>query len=83
MYAHYYVSSLLAFIVEWNVSDDLETFTHDAVSVGFHLETGGHFFKIVLTNSTSLNPSQFLLGSASPIAADEIRLGFNVTRLLR
>ena len=82
LYGHYYASELLAVLVEWNISDSIAAFSHDAFSVGIHLETGGHFFKIMLSNSTSLNPSQFLLGTGNAIAAGEMRLGFNVTRLL-
>lgn len=83
LYSHYYASEVLALLVEWNISDSIATFSHDAFSLGIHLETGGHFFKIMLSNSTSLNPSQFLLGTGNAITADEMRLGFNVTRLLR
>jgi hypothetical protein len=82
LYAHYYASDLVAFAAEWNISDSIADFSHDAVSFGVQLETGGHFFKLVLTNTTSLNPSQYLLGTPNPFALDELRVGFNVTRLL-
>jgi len=81
-YAHYYVSDLLALLAEWNVSDSLETFPYNAASIGFQLETGGHFFKIFLTNATSLNASQFLPGASNRFAFDELRLAFNTVRLL-
>ena len=81
-YAHYYVSDLLALIFEWNVSEPLESLPYNAVSFGIHLETGGHFFKIFLTNATSLNASQFLPGASNAFAADELRLAFNIVRLL-
>ncbi len=82
LYAHYYVSDLLALISEWNVSESLESFPHNAVSFGIHLETGGHFFMVFLTNATSLNASQFLPGASNAFAADEFRLAFNIVRLL-
>lgn len=55
---------------------------HDPVAAGLELETGGHFFKIMVTNSMYLNPSTYLAGSEYPFADDEWRLGFIITRLL-
>ena len=55
---------------------------HDAVAVGFEMETGGHFFKMMVTNSVFLNPSTYLAGSDVPFADDEWRFGFIITRLL-
>lgn len=82
LYSHYYLSDLLALIAEWNLSESLEGSPHNAASIGFHLETGGHFFKIFLTNATSLNASQFLPGATNAFVADELRLAFNIVRLL-
>ena len=55
---------------------------HDAGALGIELETGGHFFKIVVTNSIRLNQAQYLAGAFSPFEPGEWRLGFNITRLL-
>lgn len=81
-YGHYYTSELVALMLEWNLSDPQPNAEYNTVSLGFQLETGGHFFKVLLTNATSLNPSQYLVGSPYPFEADELRLGFNITRLL-
>ncbi len=81
LYAHYYANAVLGLIAEYNISDFRAELPYDSFALGFHLETGGHFFKILVTNTTSLNPSQYLAGSTNEITSDELRLGFNVTRV--
>lgn len=46
------------------------------------IETGGHFFKIFLSNSTDLNQTQFLSGADKSFDDGDLRLGFMITRLL-
>lgn len=82
-YGQLYLTEVLSTVAEWNVGKDRGELTHDAGSFGIELETGGHFFKIFLTNSVRLNPSQFLAGSSFPFAPNQWRLGFVITRLLR
>ncbi len=83
IYGQLYLTKVLSLAGEWNVSDPTAEFSYDAAAFGIELETGGHFFKILLTNSVFLNPSQYLVGAEHRFKADEWRLGFNVTRLLR
>ena len=68
---------------EWILSeargDDL---THDGGTFGIELRTRGHFFKIVVTNQSRMNPTQFLGGTNKAFRPDEWRFGFNLTRLL-
>ncbi len=69
---------------EWNIVEGaVAEFEHDPVTLGIELETGGHFFKLVITNTTRMNPAQFLPGADRRFEPDEWRLGFNITRLLR
>ncbi len=68
---------------EWNLSRSREDLENDMGSFGIELETGGHFFKIFLTNSVHLNPGQYLAGSPFAFEPEEWRLGFTITRLLR
>lgn len=81
-YLQYYVGRPLSFLVEWNPRISRDDSKYNAASFGIELETGGHFFKIILTNSTMLNPSQFLPGADYEFKSDEWRIGFNITRLL-
>jgi hypothetical protein len=82
-YIEYYFSPLLAVLAEWSPVVDGYHRAHNAAAFGIELNTGGHFFKILLTNSTWINPSQYLAGTNYEFKADEWRLGFNITRLFR
>ncbi len=73
----------VSILAEWNFSQSKEDFEHDAGTFGIELETGGHFFKLILTNTDRMNPAQFLAGSPYAFESGEWRLGFNITRLLR
>ncbi|MEP0829480.1 MAG: hypothetical protein HRF51_13260 [bacterium] len=82
-YAEYYISPLLAVLAEWSPVIDGYKKDYNAASFGIELNTGGHFFKIILTNALYLNPSQYLSGSEFQFKSKEWRLGFNITRLLK
>jgi hypothetical protein len=77
------ISGGLGLEAEWNLSQPREDREHDTGSLGVELETGGHFFKVFLTNSVLLNPGQYLAGSPFAFEPEEWRLGFTITRLLR
>lgn len=78
----YYVSSLLSVLGEWNPTVTGFRVRNNPLALGIELETGGHFFKIVITNSIKLNPSQFLAGAEDSVNDGNWRIGFNITRLL-
>lgn len=79
-----YLNRILSIIAEWTPQvSGTEVLAHRPVSFGLELETGGHFFKIVATNSVYLNPSQYLAGTENVFGARELRFGFLITRLLR
>lgn len=82
LYSQWYLGDLFSVLAEWNFSEAGFYFPNDAISLGIELGTGGHFFKILVTNSTALNPSQFLPGTTTDFSTDQWRLGFNVTRIL-
>jgi hypothetical protein len=82
LYGQVYLSTLLSVIAEWNITEAGYYYKHDAAALGIELETGGHFFKIVVTNSTSLNLSQYLIGTNDEFKPDNWRIGFLITRLL-
>ncbi|GMV06573.1 MAG: hypothetical protein AMXMBFR53_28490 [Gemmatimonadota bacterium] len=82
LHGQLYVSEQVSLLGEWLVAEEREGLEHDAGTFGVELETGGHFFKLILTNSARMNPTQFLGGTPFAFEADEWRLGFNVTRLL-
>jgi hypothetical protein len=83
-----YFSSMAGVFGEWIASearadyDNAAVTLHDVVSLGIQLETGGHFFKVLVTNSTRLNPTQVLPGTPYDFSPHEWRVGFNLTRVL-
>lgn len=83
LYGQVYLTSGFSLLGEWNVSEAREDLEYDAGSFGFELETGGHFFKLLLTNSARMNPAQFLAGTPYRFEPKEWRIGFNITRVLR
>jgi len=86
-YLQYYVAASWSLYLEMNNTVSGYRHSYDAVALGVELETGGHFFKIFFTNSSALNPAQFLAGAdlkyLNGSFGDNWRLGFNITRLLK
>lgn len=86
-YAQYYMSSFWSVVMEWapyiSGYKSLPGQEYNPLSFGIELETGGHFFKIFLTNSQYLNASQYLAGADIPASRNDWRIGFVITRLLR
>lgn len=84
-YTDIYLSPMWALVGEWNMSapqPGFPDYDHDALAFGVQLETGGHFFKLLVTNNPAPNESQYLAGAPYSTAPREWRLGFNITRLL-
>ncbi|MCU7496872.1 MAG: hypothetical protein HF314_14825 [Ignavibacteria bacterium] len=82
-YAEVYLTHALGLIFEWNPTVSGYRLNANPMAFAFEINTGGHFFKILLTNSTFLNPSQYLAGAEDPVKNNNWRLGFNITRLLK
>ena len=76
------VSRAVSVLGEWIFSEEIQDRGNDSGTFGVEFETRGHFFKLLVTNQTLMNPTQYLAGSASPFEADELRFGFNVQRVL-
>ncbi len=81
-YFQYYVSSAWSVQIEWNPTVTGWRDSYNSVSAGIELETGGHFFKIFVTNNDLINMSQYLAGADKKFGDGEVRLGFMITRLL-
>lgn len=81
-HGQFYLSQHASLFVEWIKSAPRSDLEFDSGTFGIELETGGHFFKILLTNQPRMNPTQFLGGTPFEFKADEWRVGFNVTRIL-
>jgi hypothetical protein len=57
------------------------TKTYNSLSLGVDIETGGHVFTIMLTNSTPIIEKGFIGETTSQWQNGGIRLGFNISRV--
>lgn len=55
--------------------------TYNAMSVGVDIETGGHVFQIMLTNSLGMREGSFIPKTTGSWADGDIHLGFNISRV--
>lgn len=76
-----YITHSLGLIFEWNPTISGYRLNANPMAFGLEINTGGHFFKILITNSTLMNPAQYLAGAQDPVKDNSWRLGFNITRL--
>lgn len=53
---------------------------HDVVGFGLDIETGGHVFQLLFTNSVGLTERAFITETTDNFFDGDIRFGFNVTR---
>jgi hypothetical protein len=81
-YAQYYFSPYWSFMIEWNPTWIGWRDSYNSLAFGLEIETGGHFFKLYLTNNTATNISQYLAGAASKFSDKNLHLGFLISRLL-
>ena len=54
----------------------------DSWGAGLEIATGGHVFQILLSNSVGLTTDQYLRGGDLDIQEGDVRLGFNIFRIL-
>lgn len=87
LHAQWYFADGVSLLGEWIFTEERDepgrdALNDDAGTLGIEIETRGHFFKLLLTNQPRMNPTQFLAGAPASFETDELRLGFNITRLL-
>ncbi len=59
----------------------LETRYYNALAVGVDIETGGHVFQIMLTNSQGMREGTFIPATTDSWTNGGIHLGFNISRV--
>lgn len=79
-YVQYYVSPRWSLLAEWNPTVSGWRQDYDSLTLGLELETGGHFFKIFLTNNDKVNTTQYIAGAAHNFADGDFNIGFMITR---
>ena len=82
-YVQYYLSAMWSFYAETSFTVTGWRQDYNPITIGVEIETGGHFFKIFLSNSQAMNPSQYLTGADLKVEDGDWRLGFNITRILK
>jgi hypothetical protein len=55
--------------------------TYDPLSVGFDIETGGHVFQLILTNSVAMIEKGFIGETTGSWTKGDIHFGFNISRV--
>lgn len=55
--------------------------THDPLSVGVDINTGGHVFQLHFTNATGMNEHSFIHETTGSWGKGDIRWGFNISRI--
>lgn len=53
----------------------------DPLSIGLDIETGGHVFQLIFTNSTGIAENQYITGTNGKWADGDIHFGFNIARV--
>ncbi len=56
---------------------------YDSYALGIEIETGGHFFKMLLGTNNRMNFPQYISGAQSKFDSGDWYFGFNIIRLLR
>jgi hypothetical protein len=51
------------------------------LSIGFDIETGGHVFQFIFTNSTGIAENQYITGTTGEWSNGDIHFGFNIARV--
>ncbi len=55
--------------------------SENALSVGFDIETGGHVFQLIFTNSTGIAENQYIGKTTGEWGEGDIHFGFNISRV--
>lgn len=54
---------------------------YDPLSVGFDIETGGHVFQLIFTNSVAMIEKGFIGETTGSWLKGDIHFGFNISRV--
>lgn len=78
----YKITQSVAFTMEYyyrfNQFNSIETY--NPIGIGFDIETGGHVFQLIFTNSRPTFESGFITGTVDNFWDGDIRFGFNISR---
>jgi Membrane bound beta barrel domain (DUF5777) len=81
--ARFKISNRMSIDGEYNYllpNQMVSTPTHPSFSLGWDIETGGHVFQLVFSNSQSMVDAQFIGQTSGSWAKGDIYFGFNISR---
>lgn len=79
----YKLSRFVTFNIDYayHFNRDHNTLFNNPLSIGFDIETGGHVFQLLFTNSESLNDSGILTNTTGDWGNGDFFFGFNLSRV--
>lgn len=78
--AQYYMTEMYSFMIEYNPTIEGYRNSQNSITGAFIMETGGHFFKFLITNNPFSNQVQYLSGAAGKWNINSLHFGFQITR---
>jgi len=73
----------LTFDYYYRVNPNKSDGTHNPLSIGFDIETGGHVFQLHFTNAIGMNERIFLTETTNDWGKGDIQFGFNLSRIFQ
>ena len=64
-------------------NETLSTPIYNPLSLGIDIETGGHVFQIIMTNSVGMQENSFLGHTTGRWLDGDIHIGFNISRMFQ
>tara|TARA_B100000780_G_scaffold276491_1_gene245182 strand:- start:429 stop:1346 length:918 start_codon:yes stop_codon:yes gene_type:complete len=61
--------------------DQIQDIYTNSLSIGVDIETGGHVFQLMVTNSTAMTENGFIAANTGDWLDGDIRFGFNISRV--
>lgn len=77
------LSNRISINAEYNYLPDnqvVSTTVYNSLSMGVDIETGGHVFQLIFSNSEGMNPPYYLAKTRGRWGKGDIYFGFNITR---
>ncbi|MFT3980226.1 MAG: DUF5777 family beta-barrel protein [Ferruginibacter sp.] len=80
----YKVTKRMALTFDYHhVLDGLTDISHNPLSMGIDIETGGHVFQLHFSNATGMNERAYLYETYGKFFSGDIRFGFNLSRMFQ
>lgn len=76
------ITNRMAILVDYYhiFDDDLKSILNESLGVALEIETGGHVFHLIFTNSRGLTEKLFLARTEDDFFEGDIHFGFNISR---